>query len=80
MLQGGVRVLLFSNNYLTGKANVLFTNFLNRSDFFMNNPSFLSGYSLTYSYNFALGPLEISSMYCDQTRKLQWYINLGIPF
>jgi NTE family protein len=80
MLQGGVRVMLFSNNYLTGKANVLFTNFLNRSAFFMNNPGFLSGYSLTYSYNFALGPLEISTMYCDQTKKLQWYINLGIPF
>ena len=41
---------------------------------------FLSGYSLTFSYNFALGPLEISTMYCDQTNKLQWYINLGIPF
>jgi NTE family protein len=80
MLQGGVRVNLFTNNYLIGKANVLFTNFISRSDFFKNNPDFLSGYSLTYSYNFALGPLDISTMYCDQTGKLQWYINLGIPF
>jgi len=79
MLQGGLRVLLFPNNYLTGKANVLFTNFISRSAFFQN-PDFLSGYSLTYSYNFALGPLEISTMYSDQTNKLQWYINLGIPF
>jgi NTE family protein len=79
MLQGGLRVLLFPNNYLTGKANVLFTNFISRSDFFQN-PDFLSGYSLTYAYNFALGPLEISTMYSDQTNKLQWYINLGIPF
>jgi NTE family protein len=79
MLQGGVRVNLFTNNYLIGKANVLFTNFISRSDFF-KNPDFLSGYSLTYSYNFALGPLDISTMYCDQTKKLQWYINLGIPF
>jgi NTE family protein len=80
LLQGGVRVNLFTNNYLTGKANVCFTNFISKSDFFKNNPDFLSGYSLTYSYNFALGPLEISTMYCDQTGKLQWYINLGIPF
>jgi NTE family protein len=79
MLQGGLRVMLFPNNYVTGKANVLFTNFISKSDFFQN-PNFLSGYSLTYSYNFALGPLEISTMYCDQTKKLQWYINLGIPF
>ncbi|OQP60296.1 patatin-like phospholipase family protein [Niastella populi] len=79
MLQGGVRVNVFANSYLTGKANVLFTNFVSKSAFF-NNPDFLSGYSLTFSYNFALGPLEISTMYCDQTNKLQWYINLGIPF
>jgi NTE family protein len=79
MLQGGLRVLLFPNNYLIGKANVMFTNFISRSAFFQN-PDFLSGYSLTYSYNFALGPLEISTMYSDQTNKLQWYINLGIPF
>jgi NTE family protein len=79
MLQGGLRVMLFPNNYVTGKANVLFTNFISKSAFFQN-PGFLSGYSLTYSYNFALGPLEISTMYCDQTNKLQWYINLGIPF
>lgn len=79
MLQGGLRFLLFNNTYITGKANVLFTNFISRSEFF-KNPDFLSGYSLTYSYNFALGPLEISTMYCDQTNRLHWYINLGIPF
>ena len=78
-LQGGLRVQLFSNTYLTGRANVLFNNFISRSAYFQN-PDFLSGYSLTYSYNFALGPLEISTMYCDQTRSVQWYINLGIPF
>jgi NTE family protein len=79
MLQGGLRVQVFANSYLTGKANVLFTNFISRSEFFQN-PDFLSGYSLTYSYNFALGPLEVSTMYCDQTKKVQWYFNLGIPF
>jgi NTE family protein len=79
MLQGGLRVQVFANSYLTGKANVLFTNFISRSQFF-ENPDFLSGYSLTYSYNFALGPLEVSAMYSDQTNKLQWYFNLGIPF
>jgi NTE family protein len=79
MLQGGLRVQFFTNSYLTGKANVLFTNFISTSEFFQN-PDFLSGYSLTYTYNFALGPLEVSTMYCDQTNKLHWYFNLGIPF
>jgi NTE family protein len=79
MLQGGLRVQLFSNTYVTGKANILFNNFISRSEFF-HPPDFLSGYALTFSYNFALGPLEISAMYCDQTHKVQSYINLGIPF
>jgi NTE family protein len=79
MLQGGLRVQLFSNTYLTGKANVLFNNFISKSEFFQP-PNFLSGYALTFAYNFALGPLEISAMYCDQTGKVQSYINLGIPF
>jgi NTE family protein len=79
MLQGGLRVQIYNNTYLTGRANVLFNNFISQSSFF-GNPDFLSGYSMTFSYNFALGPLEISAMYCDQTRKFQSYINLGIPF
>jgi Predicted esterase of the alpha-beta hydrolase superfamily len=79
MMQGGLRVQIFNNTYLTGRANVLFNNFVSKSDFF-SNPDFLSGYAITFSYNFALGPLEISAMYCDQTRKVQSYINLGIPF
>jgi NTE family protein len=79
MLQGGLRVQLFSNTYVTGKANILFNNFISKSEFFQT-PDFLSGYALTFSYNFALGPLEISAMYCDQTNKVQSYINLGIPF
>lgn len=79
LLKGGLRVQLFNNTYLTGRANVLFNNFISKSDFF-HPPRFLSGYALTFSYHSALGPLEISAMYCDQTNKFQSYINLGIPF
>jgi Predicted esterase of the alpha-beta hydrolase superfamily len=79
MVQGGLRMQLFSNTYVTGRANFMYNNFVSKSEFF-KAPDFLSGYALTFSYNFALGPLEISAMYCDQTRKLQSYINLGIPF
>lgn len=77
--QGGLRVQVFNNTYVTGKANVLFNNVFTTSDYF-DNPDFFSGYALTFSYNFALGPLEISAMYCDQTKRVQSYINLGIPF
>ncbi len=76
---GGVRYEFLSNTYLTGKANVLFTNFISRSTFF-NNPDFFSGYALTFGYNFALGPLEVSAMYSDQLRKVTSYVSLGISF
>jgi NTE family protein len=75
----GLRYQLFSNTYLTGKANLLFSNFVSKSPYF-NTPDFLSGYSLTFSYNFALGPLELSAMYCDQSRRVIGYVNIGIPF
>lgn len=78
-LQGGLRVQVFNNTYLMGRANVLFNNFAGDNGFFVTR-DFFSGYALTFSYNFALGPLEISAMYCDQTRKIQSYVNLGIPF
>lgn len=78
-LHSALRVQVLGNTYLTGRANVLFNNFVSSTDFF-DDPKFFSGYSLTFAYNFALGPLEISAMYCDQTRRVQSYINLGIPF
>jgi len=78
-IQGGLRMPLFNGAYMTGRANIMFNNFVSKSDFFTYE-DFYSGYGLTFSYNFALGPLDLSLMYCDQTRKLQTYINLGIPF
>ncbi|MET0637590.1 MAG: patatin-like phospholipase family protein [Chitinophagaceae bacterium] len=78
-LLGGVRRQLFAGAYATARANILFNNFLTQSEFF-DTKNFFSGYALTFSYNFALGPLDLSVMYCDQTRRVQTYVNLGIPF
>lgn len=77
--EAGLRYELFNNTYLTGRTNVLFNNFISKSDFFQN-PDVLTGYALTFGYNFALGPLELSLMYSDQSRKVVGYINIGIPF
>jgi NTE family protein len=74
-----LRYQLFSNVLITGKANVLFNNFVTKSSFFIT-PNFLSGYALTFTYMFALGPLELSAMYSNQSRSLLGYINIGIPF
>lgn len=79
MVQGGLRTRIFHNGYVSGRANVLFNNFISKSEFFKGK-DFYSGYALGFSYNFALGPLDINVMYCDQTKKVQTFINLGIPF
>jgi NTE family protein len=75
----GLRYQLFSNTFITGRANVLFANFITKSSFF-TTPDFLSGYALTFTYNFALGPLELSLMYNDQSQRVLGYVNIGIPF
>jgi NTE family protein len=77
--QLGYRYQMFPNTYLTGRANILFNNFISTSSFF-TNPDVLSGYALTFTYNFALGPVEISAMYSDQSRRVIGYVNIGIPF
>ncbi|HVS95947.1 MAG TPA: patatin-like phospholipase family protein [Puia sp.] len=74
-----LRYQLFNNVLLTGRANILFNNFLDKSNFF-TTPDFLSGYAMTFTYRFALGPLELSAMYCDQSRRVLGYVNIGIPF
>ena len=78
-MQLGFRYQLFSNVFLTARANAMWNNFIATSRFFPS-PNFLSGYSLTFAYNFALGPLEVSAMYSDQWHKVLGYINIGIPF
>jgi NTE family protein len=78
-LQLGLRYQMFNNLYLTAKANGLYYNFVG-SNKNLQTPGWLTGYAVTLGYNFVLGPLEISAMYCDQSKKLLPYINLGIPF
>ena len=77
--QLGLRYEMFNNTYLIGRGNALVSQFINKTSYF-KHPEFLSGYSLSFAYNFALGPLELSVMYCDQSRRLASYINIGIPF
>ncbi|MFM9907874.1 MAG: patatin-like phospholipase family protein [Chitinophagaceae bacterium] len=78
-LQIGLRVNVTTNFYLAGRTNGLINNFIS-PDNRLVRPRFLSGHSGTLGYNFALGPLELSAMYNDQSRKITAYINLGIPF
>jgi len=79
-IQAGFRYNMYGNLYLTARANVMFNNFVNNEKKFYDTPDFLSGYALTFTYNFVLGPLELSAMYCDQWKRVMGYVNIGIPF
>ncbi|HKH60691.1 MAG TPA: patatin-like phospholipase family protein [Flavitalea sp.] len=78
-LQLGYRYELFNNGFLLFRTNVLVNNFISTNNL-LQKRNFLSGHALSFGYNFALGPLEVSAMYSDQTGKFHSYINLGISF
>ena len=78
-LQLGYRYEMFNNTFLIVRSNALINNFISTSNL-LQKPNFLSGHALSFGYNFALGPLEVSGMYCDQTGRFHSYINLGISF
>lgn len=79
-LMVGLRYQLFSNTLITARGNIMFNNFITDNKTFFTTPDFLSGYALTFTYNFALGPLELSAMYSDQSKSVLGYVNIGIPF
>lgn len=79
MLQFGFRYQMYNNLFLIARANGGYYNFIGSNKSFSNS-TLLTGYGLTLGYNFVLGPLEVSAMYSDQSKKVLPYINLGIPF
>lgn len=74
----GLRAQPYNNFYVTGRVNAAATDFINQNRFFQTS-NFYSGASLTVSYDFPLGPLDLSVMYSPQTNKFASYINLGVP-
>ena len=78
-LQLGVRYEVYNNVYISARSNVMIKNFLSSGNIFQRF-DFLSGHAITFGYNFALGPLEVSIMYSDQSKQVHSYFNLGIPF
>jgi NTE family protein len=78
-LQLAYRLQLYNNFFLIGRTNGLINNFVS-TDNVLQRPSFLSGHALTLGYNFALGPLEVSAVYSDQSKRMQSVISLGISF
>ncbi len=75
-LQLGLRYNPINNVYLIGRVNGLVKDFVMGTD----KSTGLTGYSLTFAYRTPIGPLELSAMYSDQSKKLQSYVLFGITF
>ena len=78
-LQIGLRYNPLNNIYVIGRINGLLKDFATNNNTTSNSTA-LSGYALTFAYKTPIGPLELSAMYSDQSKKVIAYINLGIPF
>ena len=78
-LQMGLRYNPVNNVYIIGRINGLVKDFATRNNT-TSNKTALSGYALTFAYRSPIGPLELSAMYSDQSKRLQPYVTFGIPF
>ena len=78
-LQLGVRYNPANNIYITGRTNALVKDFATKLNATSGKDA-LTGYALTFAYKTPIGPIELSAMYCDQSKKLQSYVLVGIPF
>jgi NTE family protein len=66
--------------YLKGAFNAGFYNFHNIDFNALTNDNLLTGYGITVGYDSALGPIEMTVMYCDQDGMVRSNLNLGYQF
>jgi NTE family protein len=78
-LQLGIRFNPANNIYITGRINGLVKDFATNKTSTSGKDA-LSGYALTFAYKTPIGPIELSAMYSDQSKKIQSYVLFGIPF
>ena len=78
-LQLGLRYNLANNIYITGRINALVKDFATKKNATSSKDA-LTGYALTFAYKTPIGPIELSAMYSDQSKRLQSYVLVGIPF
>ncbi|MBC8083784.1 MAG: patatin-like phospholipase family protein, partial [Hymenobacter sp.] len=65
--------------YLIAKANSLYYGFVG-SNTKLQPSQFVHGGSLTLGINSILGPIDVSLMYSDASKRVLPYFNIGIPF
>lgn len=78
-LQLGLRYNPVNNVYITGRINALVKDFATKLNATSSKDA-LTGYALTFAYKTPVGPIELSAMYSDQSKRIQSYVLVGIPF
>lgn len=78
-LQLGLRYNPANNIYITGRINALLKDYATKKNA-TSGKDMLTGYALTFAYKTPIGPIELSAMYSDQSKRLQSYVLVGIPF
>ncbi len=78
-LQLGLRYNPANNIYITGRINALVKDYATKKNATSGKDA-LTGYALTFAYKTPIGPIELSAMYSDQSKRLQSYILVGISF
>jgi NTE family protein len=79
-LMMGLQYNPYSNLYTTLLANIGLYDFTYEMPEAFDTGNFISGYSFTVGYASALGPIQISAMYNDQSRNFSGYVNIGFHF
>jgi NTE family protein len=81
IFQLGLQYKLSKSAYITGRANVgVFDFYHSASSTNTSNGTFISGYALTFGLMTPIGPIEMTTMYCDQDGTVRTNLNLGFRF
>jgi NTE family protein len=79
-LQFALQYALSAKAFLIGRVNGAVYNFHQVDVGDLGSSNFLSGYGLTFGLNSPLGPIELTTMYCDQDGMVRTGINIGYSF
>ncbi|HNW55079.1 MAG TPA: hypothetical protein PKN21_12460, partial [Bacteroidales bacterium] len=80
-VQLGMQYQLAKKIFVTGRFNAAVYDFHGNSIEQMTMAhNMLTGYGLTFGYDSAIGPIEMTGMYCDQDGKVRYNVNLGYRF
>lgn len=76
----GLQYNPYKSVYATLRVNAAIYDFLETDIENLSSDNFLSGYSASIGYDSGLGPIQFSLIYCDQSKNLAGYINVGYHF